>query len=577
MLLELHLRNLAVAADVSIELGPGLNVLTGRTGAGKSLVVEALRWLRGDDVDRGILRAGAEVASAEALFDLGCRPHWKLALAELGVDPPSDGILRLRREVRREGRTRAFVGARPSSAAVLQSLCELLVEMQSQHEQLSLRQPTAHAGVLDELGALDERARWNEAFTTWRAVEQRIARAHARTEQLREQRDLLEFQRRELEQARLEGDELEPLRARVARLEGGARLIEGAQAAFDALDAENGATSSLAEALHQLRVVPEELTELLEARDGLHAAVELVEETKRSLERFLDAREFDPASLARDQERLAEITALVRKYGRTEAELVQLRDRLRTELAGLDEEGELPSELAREREGALIELQAAADTLEQARSRTARRVERTATPLLAELGMPGAALRFDLLSEDDGEGPIRVGGRRVRPLATGPTAVRLSVRTNAGERFGALERVASGGELSRIGLVLRSLGSATRRPALLLLDEVDAGLGADLGPALARRLRALAESGQVLVISHLPAVAAAADAHLVAQKADDGTRTESRIDVLDPDARISELARMLGAEEGQGTALARDLLRHRGDLPALPRSQESAS
>lgn len=577
MLLELHLRNLAVAADVSIELGPGLNVLTGRTGAGKSLVVEALRWLRGDDVDRGILRAGTDSASAEALFDIGSRPHLRAVLDELGVDPPSDGLLRLRREVRREGRARAFVGARLSSAAVLQSLCEMLIEMQSQHEQLSLRQPAAHAGVLDELGALEERAAWNRAHAAWRSVEQRIARARAHSDQLREQRDLLEFQRRELEQAHLEGDELEPLRARVARLEGGARLVESTQNAFNALEAENGAASTLAESIHQLRAVPEELSDLLEVRDGLHAAAELIEDAKRVLERFLDAREFDPASLARDQERLAEITALVRKYGRTEAELVALRDRLRDELAGLDDEGSVPAALAGEREQTLLELQTAADALERARARTARRIERASIPLLAELGMPGAALRFDRMAEDDTEGAIRVGGRRVRPLATGPSTVRLSVRTNAGERYGPLERVASGGELSRIGLVLRSLGTASRRPALLLLDEVDAGLGADLGPALARRLRALAERGQVLVISHLPAVAAAADVHLAAQKGDDGKRTESRIDVLDPPARLAELARMLGSTDDQGAALARELLRHRGDLPVVAPSRESAS
>lgn len=577
MLLELHLRNLAVAAEVSIELGPGLNVLSGRTGAGKSLVVEALRWLRGDEVDRGILREGAEVASAEALFDIGGRPHLRAILDELGVDPPVDGLLRLRREVRREGRARAFVGARSSSAAVLQSLCELLIEMQSQHEQLSLRQPAAHAGVLDELGALEERARWNEAHAAWRGVEQRIARAQARSEQLREQRDLLEFQRRELEHARLSGDELDVLRARVARLEGGARLVENAQGAFDALESDAGARASLTDALHHLRALPEELGELIDARDGLHAAVELVEEAKRALERFLDSRDFDPASLAEDQERLAELQGLVRKYGRTEAELVALRDRLRAELEGLEAEGGVPAALLRERELALSALQEAADALEKSRARTARRIERAATPLLGELGMPGAALRFDRIPEEDPEGAIRVGGRRCRPLATGPTAVRLSVRTNAGERFGPLERVASGGELSRIGLVLRSLGSASRRPALLLLDEVDAGLGADLGPALARRLRALAESGQVLVISHLPAVAAAADVHLAAYKAQDGERTESRIDVLEGQARLDELGRMLGSADEPAAALARELLRHRGDVPAAERRREDAS
>lgn len=577
MLLELHLRNLAVAADVSIQLGPGLNVLSGRTGAGKSLVVEALRWLRGEEVDRGLLRAGADMASAEALFDVDSRPHLRESLVALGIDPPADGLLRLRREVRSEGRSRAYVGVRASSAAVLQALCEALVEMQSQHEQLSLRQPAAHANVLDDLGALEERAQWNSAFARWREVEQRIAAARARSQQLRDQRELLEYQRRELEEARLQGEELEGLRVRVARMEGGARLVASTQAALGALDADPGAATSLGEALHQLRNVPEELSELVEVRDTLHAAVDLVDEARRALERFLDGRDFDPATLARDQERLGELLGLLRKYGRTEPELVALRDRLRRELAELDESGETPAALAAERERAVSELQVAADVLDRARARVSRRVESDAVTLLAELGMPGAALRFDRIVEEDPEGPLRVQGRRARPLPTGPTQVRLAVRTNAGERFGALEKVASGGELSRIGLVLRSLGTATRRPALLLLDEVDAGLGADLGPALARRLRALSERGQVLVISHLPAVAAAADVHLAAHKSDDGERTASRIEVLDPSSRSREIARMLGGSDARTKALASELLRLRGEAPAAGAAAEGTT
>ena len=577
VLVELRLHDLAVAADVQLELGQGLNALTGSTGAGKSLVVTGLRWIAGEEVDRNALREGADRASAEAVFDLHDREDLIAALDDVGVTVPSDGFLLLRREVRRGGRARAFVNGRASSAAILRAVCDCLAEMQSQHEQLLLRRGSEHVRVLDGLGVgTDVRAAWKQAHDAWRAVERDVDRWSARQEQLREQRELLDHQLRELTDAGLTGGETEELRVRVARNEGGAQLIESAAAALEALESEDtGAQRALTEATARLRHVPDELTDLVEVKEQLEAAIDLAGDAQRALERFVDARDFDPEALARDQARLAELQTLSRKYGMTEAELVTLRDRLAAELGDLSSSGELPDDLRRRKESAIEALRASGEALDRDRRRVARRVEREAPALLAELGMPGAAIRFELIPHEDSAGEVRVGGRRIRPSADGPSRVELVVRTNPGERPGPIETVASGGELSRIGLVLRSLAAGRRAAALLVLDEVDAGLGADLGPALARRLRALSQHGQLLVISHLPAVAAAADTHLVAVKSSDGARTASRVVTVGGETRLRELQRMLGGETDRSHAMARQLLQHRGDLPVV--REESSS
>lgn len=565
MLLELRLRNLAIAEDVSLSLAPGLNALTGSTGAGKSLVVEALRWLSGARVDRGMIRRGAQEASAEALFDLGSSDGPHPLLEELGLPTPEDGLLRLRREVHRERPSRAFVGAERTTASILRALCGQLIELQSQHHQLSLRDPSAHGDLLDACGVQpDLRSAYREARGRFQAEEDRLRAWRERTARAAEQRDLLEFQWRELDAARLAVGEQERLRHTVARLDGGARLVEGLTHAAEALeDEDRGATPALDRALRALGSLPVDLDRVAELRSSLEAARELSSEAARELDSLLSDDGVDPAELERAHARLADLEQMGRKYGRTEEELIALRDRLRTELDALESGGEPPAELMAGWEQARDDLQRTGQALHRARRTVARRVAREAGPLLAELGMVGASLAFRLEPRVDPDGPVRLDGVGVDPGPNGPDAVSLVVCTNPGESPGPVERVASGGELSRIGLVLRSLSSGPAVP-LNILDEVDAGLGADLGPAMARRLRAMADRGQVLVITHLAPVAAAANGHLRAAKTTEGRRTVARIEQLDAPGRREELARMLGGEAEASLRLADTLLAEAG-------------
>jgi DNA repair protein RecN (Recombination protein N) len=562
MLCELHLQNLAVAADVSLHLDPGLNVLTGSTGAGKSLVAEAVRWLSGASIDRGVLRKGAASASAEAVFDLQDRPELVSELRERGVELSEDGMLRLRREVHAQGRSRAWIDGRLGSAALLKSIAEVLIQSQAQHVQLGLLDPRQHVAVLDALGVDTALAAdWHEARSAFESAQAAIARWQEQRDRLVEQREVLEYQRLELDAAALRDGELEELRRTVSLMEGGARLLELAEFARTRLDDDaRGAVPAVQEALAQLRRAPDGIDDVAEVVESLEGAVELMRDASAHLERLLDGAEVDPRAFENAQERLSLFGDLMRKYGRTEAELIRLHARLTDQLDALNADAELPESLMAEERASRERLDAAGRALHAARKRVSRRAAADAGPLLGELGMEGAEIGFEFQPEPDPEGPVRIEGRQVAALPGGPAAVTLVARTNPGERKAPVHRAASGGELSRIALVLRSLSLRGQAPALLLLDEVDAGIGADLAPAVGRRLSALAESGQLLVITHQAHIAARASRHLVAMKLARGSRTESQVRELDSGERVDEMVRMIGTDTGDSRRLAERLL-----------------
>jgi DNA repair protein RecN (Recombination protein N) len=563
VLLELRLANLAVVQSARLSLLEGLNVLTGSTGAGKSLVIEALRWLCGERIDHGLLRPGAELAYAEAIFDLRGREDLESTLRELGIEAPADGLLRLRRELRPGGRSRALLGSDLTTASVLAALMARLVSLQSQHEQLALLDPTQHVRLLDACGTQPELLQqYAAALAHERELREQVANWRARRERLLAEREFLEFQCRELEAAGLREGEAAKLRERVQRLSGGARLLRALAAAQASLaDEDTGAVQALGKALGALETEAQALPESGDWIESLRAAAGLIEDVQREIGRQLDSEPDDPAELDRLQERLHGLEGLARKYGRSEAELIGLRERLRADLDGLGSGEELPAELAAQAERAREELTERAEALLRARRSVARAAAASAQPLLERLGLPGASLEFELVPRSDKDATLRVGGATVRAQADGTHGVRILIRTNRGASLAPIERVASGGELSRIGLVLRCLSTLVARPLLLILDEVDSGLGADLGPALATTLSELSRGEQVLVITHLPAVAAAARRHFVVRKDPGRELAVSEVECLSEAARERELARMLGGDGAQELRLARSLLR----------------
>jgi len=560
MLTELRLSNMAVVEDAVLCLGPGLNVLTGSTGAGKSIVVESLRWLRGERIDRSLLRAGTERAAAEAIFDLQYVQGAGDALESVGLPAPIDDFLRVRRELRANGRSLAYVGAEQTTAGVLGAVVERLVSLQSQHQQLALLAPSEHVRLLDGCGVEPQEVKaYTQARSALLELQAQARAFREEQERIREQRELLEYQRDELRATGLREGEMEELRATVARMAGGAKLVESANRASELLeDEQRGVDRGLGAALSALAGA-DDVEELEEAVEQLHAAQEMVRDASRALERFLSEDELDPARLEEAQERLHLLEGLCRKYHSSEGELLSRLERLDAELEDEELDDGLPSALQARRRDAIAELADAARRLERTRKRVAKRVARDAGELLEQLGMAGATLRFELTPLVDGDSPLKIQGQRRQLAESGISRVRALVRTNPDGKEGPLEKTASGGELARFGLVLRSLAARHARPGLIILDEVDAGLGADLGGAIAARLQSLAQESQLLVITHLPAVAAAADRHFAVRKAHDDDSTRSAIEILDAKAREQELVRMLGGE-AEAAAHARRLL-----------------
>ena len=562
VLREIRLKNLAIAREVSVSLGEGMNVLTGSTGAGKSLVVQAVRWLRGEKTSENLIRKGADRASATAVFDLSSREDLLQLLSTIGIDPPEDGIITLRRELRRGGKSVAFLDGRRTSAAQLELLCSHLLQLQSQHQQTRLLDPAHHVQLLDDCGvdpSLPEK--WNEGWEDWRRRRDELELWKRRSEEFRAQREIYDYQLRELESAGLEEGEMERLRERVALMSGGVQLLEAIQEARELLEEEDkGALPRLSRALSKLTGRTEEISDLRESGELLLQAEDLLRDAVRQLERFEDNAHFDPRQLDADQERLAQLEGLVRKYGRNEHELLHYLEDLGSRLDEEGNDGRAPARLVAALSEATASLEEAGTSLLKARRSIASRVSREASALLEELGMPRAELAFDIQPRRDPDGPLRIQGVRVSPHRNGPHEVRLFLRANPGEAMGPLEKAASGGELSRIGLILRTLAVQGRQPALLVLDEVDAGIGADLGGAMARRLQAMSSLLQLLVITHLPAVAAVGRWHLVARKDSQGERTLSTIVPVEGKSRVEELARMIGGKGSSAIELAQKLL-----------------
>ncbi len=536
MLIELRIRNFAVADDVTVSLGGGLNVLTGETGAGKSILVDALSLLLGERASSDDVRTGTDRAVVEAVFDVSARPDLVRRLDALGL-PSEEGLLILRREVQAEGRNRAWVNGSPSTATVVGELGSRLVDLHGQHEHQTLLSRAAQRDMLDAFaGAGTTAARVTDAHADLRAARGRLDTHLERVRELESRGDFLRFQLGEIEDAEIEAGEYERLRDESARLEHARELAEAAGRAHEVLYGGDDAVSDrLAEVRHELRQAAridralEDLAKLVD--DAYHATVE----AGRASSRYSDAVEMDPERLAELQRRLDTLFRLKRKYGPEIDDVLATAERLRREVAELDDAEADASELEQAVEAARTRLADAAGELSAARTEAAARLRASVEPLLTELGMSGAVFEVNLESlEEIGAG----GAERVEFL----------VSLNPGFPPRALARVASGGELSRVMLALKTVLAEVDVVPTLVFDEIDAGIGGEVATAVARKLEGLGRAHQVFVITHLPQLASRASEHLFVRKAETGGVAATRVERLDGDARVREIARMLGGD-----------------------------
>jgi DNA repair protein RecN (Recombination protein N) len=550
MLTCLHIQGYAVIDDLTLDLAPGLNALTGETGAGKSIVAEALSLLLGERASSEVVRAGAGRAVVEGVFDVSGRPDLLSSLDALGFQP-DEGLVILKREVQAEGRNRSWINGSPATAGMVGELGSALVDLHGQHEHQTLLRAGEQRRILDAFGGLTQAAEevrrlHHGLVRTREALESRRTRAR----EIEAQADFLRFQLSEIDGAALEEAEDERLGAESRRLEHARELMEEGAAAHEALYAGEGA---IADRLAELRAVLERLARLDPTLGDpaavLEEAYHQVAEVGRRLGQYAESVDQDPERLEALRRRQDVIFRLKRKYGPTLDDVLATGRRVRSELDELEGAEEDAEALARQLEGERQALVEAAASLTSGRAEAADRLATAVRGVLPELGMPGA--RFEVQSSTLPE-----------PGAGGAESIAFLVSVNPGFEPRPLGRIASGGELSRVMLALKSILARVDRVPTLVFDEIDAGVGGAVAGGVAAKLREIAEHHQVLVITHLPQLASRAHAHLRVDKEEEAGLTVTRVTLLHGEERVREIARMLGGdpESARSRDHARELL-----------------
>jgi DNA repair protein RecN (Recombination protein N) len=550
MLIELRIENFAVIERLSVSLQPGLNVLTGETGAGKSIIVGALALLMGERASAEAVRAGSDRALVEGVFDVARRPDVLELLADQGI-PVEDGLLVLRREVAIEGRNRAWVNGAASTAGLVGDLGGRLVDLHGQHEHQALLRPEAQREILDAYaGHTDHvvllRAAYHDLITARAALDT----MDARRREVEQRADQLRFQLHEIGQAEIQPDEEDRLEEECRRLEHAEDLarISGTlhQALYEGEAAIAGLLGSLRRDLGQLiRIDPgqEDAAELLET------AYYQVEELGRRMGEYASRVEHDPARLEAIHRRRDLLYRLRSKYGPTLTDVLATAEQARQELDALDGAAFERAALERAADEKATVLAERAGQVTDARNRAGARLAAEVLKILPALGMPGAAFRVDLQA-------------LVEPGPAGAERVEFLVAVNRGFEPRSLSRVASGGELSRVMLALKTILARVDAVPTLVFDEIDAGIGGRVAVQVGAQLREVARHHQVFAITHLPQIASRADHHLLVTKEEHAGSTRVALEPLTGEARIRELARMLGGDPESAASLehARELL-----------------
>jgi len=557
----LRVRNLVTIDALELELGPGLTVVTGETGAGKSLLLGAIALLSGQRVGSELVRAGAREAEVEAIF---ASPELLGRARGLGLAGDGEEELLVSRSVSREGRGRVSVNGRLATVALLAELMTDALEITSQGEHQRLLRNEAQAELLDAFAGLGPSAQEiAELHRGWRELALAIQARRRDREALAWREDQLRFELAQIDGAKLEPGELDSLGVELRRLGYADRLAQAASRALELLDGEDGARERLAGARATLRGVSELDPALGPPAEALERARLELEEASFQLERYAASIDADPQRLARVEDRLAELRRLQSRYGATVEDILAHRARAAEELAGLEGGEERTAELERELAARADALDAKSRVLSRARAAAALELERAVAEELSGLELGRARFAVELLPVE----PKSADGLAPPCGPAGRERAQFTLAANPGEAGGRLRDAASGGELARLLLALRNALREADAGRVLLFDEIDAGLGGQTARRVGERLRALAGRNQVICITHLPQIAALGDSHHTVVKDVRKSRTETRISALGGEARVDEIARMSGGQlTDAARAHARELL-----SPAVPR------
>ena len=546
MLVHLSVHNYAIVEHLDLELQRGMSVISGETGAGKSIMLDALGLALGDRADSSVVRIGADKADILASFDLDDIPDARTWLAERDLD--NEGPCILRRVITAEGRSRGYINGTPCPQGDLKALGELLIDIHGQHEHQSLLKTDTHRRLLDEYSGSQELARQVQlAAQRWRQTRQTLERVSNTSDDQRARHQLLSYQLEELEALALEEGELEQLEHEHKNLANAEQLLGTCRQVLDMCSESDAGNvlSALTSSLQRLAGFQNQPDALGEAANLLASAQIQVEEAVGELNRFLDHFDSDPERQQALEERLDSIYTLARKHRVQPPELPALQQRLLEELESLNADDEALERLGEELASYARHYQEKASQLSGIRKQAAEALAASVEAEIQRLGMPGGKFSIGLKPSAEGEHPPH-----------GLEQVEFLVSANPGQPLRPLAKVASGGELSRISLAIQVITAQTSRVPTLVFDEVDVGIGGPTAEVVGQLLRRLGERGQVLTVTHLPQVAAQGHHHLFVHKARGTDETHTAVAMLQDHERVEEVARMLGGVDLTEQALA---------------------
>lgn len=562
MLKSISIRNYAIIDRVEAGFEPGLNIITGETGAGKSILVDALGLILGERASSDMIRAGADKAVVEGIFAVAANRNVRAFLESENLDVREELILR--REIPVKGQNRCFVNDTPVTLGALKTIGDLLVDLHGQHEHQSLLRPQTHIDYLDDFGGLDGLVEeYRASYRRLSGLFDRLEGLREREAALKERRDLFEFQLKEI-------DAVSPQSGEEGALEDELKVLENAEKLFEATsrlhqmlyEGEQAVADQLVLARNQLEDLARIDRNLEEARNECASAAAIIAEVAKFLQQYNARIEFNPERLEEIRQRLGQLSLLKKKYGGSIESILEQRGRIAEEFSLAENfEQELKAlGIAIEEERAVCS--AAAERLSSKRRECVQKINRAVVAELANLGIANAV--FDVRIEhrrmeaakEPARAYVRLGREDIEAGPRGIDRVGFFLSTNLGEEPRPLSTVASGGEISRVMLALKSILAKSERLPLLIFDEIDVGVSGRIAQAVGKSMKKLSQFHQVIAITHLPQIAGLADAHIVVEKVEDGKRAATILRKLDLEERVEEVAKLMSGTEVTEAGLA---------------------
>jgi len=555
MLSTLRIKNLALVSDLTLQLQPGYNAITGETGAGKSIIIGALHLLLGERADRGLIRAGCESCSVEAVFEGAALRGLQESLDKNGLDPCADNQLLLKRILTAAGANRQFINGSPATLQMLAAVGRELVDMHGPHEHQSLLHPAKQLAILDAFAGLNPaREKFTALVRRRNDLENQKAALIVDEQTYARQLDLLRFQGHEISAAKLQAEEESRLTEDLQRAANATRLLELSQEALNLLGETDDSLLRQAGALGRTL---QALQRLDSAAGGLLAfheqAMSSWNELPSALRRYTDGVEADPVRLQQLEERFNLLQSLKRKYGATLAGVIAFGEEAQRKLQNLEQRDTELARLNGELQTLAREIISLGGELSVQRKKAIPKLVKAAMKQLQGLGFQQSHFEVSLQTAET-------------PAASGLDEIEFQFAPNAGEPARPLRAIASSGEMSRVMLALKTVLAAEDEIPLLVFDEIDANVGGETASVVGEKMRQIARRHQVICITHLPAVAAAATAHYLVTKRIESGRTISEITLLDATQRVQEIARMLGGQTDTARQHAREML----EMPKAP-------